>query len=205
MSYSVGSRGDGMSGYANNDNGGTVFASTEGRTYGGASIFSELRHYITVDHVTGALDELVPLRIRALSFYGRTGAAGGSGLGYYNARQAGRQLTGARGSSGFASSGTIFDLNQIVYVTPDVPILIEMQAISTVSYYPGQGNEVTVDPVYTIVGDYASRYKLSGLLSSGAIPAPVPEPAPWAMMIAGFGMIGAVIRHRRRQFVVRSA
>ncbi|MDB5453794.1 MAG: hypothetical protein JWO33_2372, partial [Caulobacteraceae bacterium] len=28
--------------------------------------------------------------------------------------------------------------------------------------------------------------------------AAVPEPATWAMMIAGFGMIGGAMRHRRR-------
>lgn len=30
----------------------------------------------------------------------------------------------------------------------------------------------------------------------------VPEPATWAMMIAGFGGVGAMLRSRRRQFVV---
>jgi hypothetical protein len=35
-----------------------------------------------------------------------------------------------------------------------------------------------------------------------AVSSPVPEPATWAMMIAGFGLAGAAIRYRRRSFAV---
>lgn len=36
-----------------------------------------------------------------------------------------------------------------------------------------------------------------GAISTRAAPPPVPEPATWAMMIAGFGLIGGVLRHGR--------
>ncbi len=46
--------------------------------------------------------------------------------------------------------------------------------------------------VYSFVDDAADGAGLKLSLSSA-----VPEPATWAMMIAGFGMIGAMVRRRR--------
>jgi hypothetical protein len=36
------------------------------------------------------------------------------------------------------------------------------------------------------------------------VPQPVPEPQTWALMIGGFGMIGAMLRRRRRVQWVRA-
>jgi hypothetical protein len=33
----------------------------------------------------------------------------------------------------------------------------------------------------------------------------VPEPATWAMMLVGFGMVGATSRYRRRKTVLAAA
>jgi hypothetical protein len=41
-------------------------------------------------------------------------------------------------------------------------------------------------------------------ISGGTIPA-VPEPATWAMMLVGFGMMGATLRYRRRTTAVTYA
>ena len=41
--------------------------------------------------------------------------------------------------------------------------------------------------------DVMSRYGLSGSLAVSA----VPEPETWAMLLAGFGLIGAMARRRR--------
>ncbi len=40
------------------------------------------------------------------------------------------------------------------------------------------------------------------ITASAAIPAPVPEPATWAMMIGGFGAVGSTMRYRRRKTAV---
>lgn len=62
----------------------------------------------------------------------------------------------------------------------------------------------SVDPTFTILGGYGSRYHFVGLPSSatgsGTAPA-VPEPETWAMMVGGFGVIGSVMRRRRRRQV----
>ena len=52
------------------------------------------------------------------------------------------------------------------------------------------------NPVFS-PGTYKFGGFSSGTLTISAIAAAVPEPATWAMMIAGFGMVGGALRHRR--------
>lgn len=47
--------------------------------------------------------------------------------------------------------------------------------------------------------------KLDNILVGGDMPSAVPEPASWAMMIAGFGLTGGAIRSRRRTFSATAA
>ncbi|KTT75931.1 PEPxxWA-CTERM sorting domain-containing protein [Sphingomonas endophytica] len=58
--------------------------------------------------------------------------------------------------------------------------------LSVAAYWkPGQGWNSIYDPSRSI-----------GVRISG-VPAAVPEPATWAMMLLGFGMVGAAVRRRR--------
>ncbi|MCW6530271.1 PEPxxWA-CTERM sorting domain-containing protein [Sphingomonas sp. MMSM20] len=50
----------------------------------------------------------------------------------------------------------------------------------------------TFDP---LKGPY--QYPLTGFSVSGAFSSAVPEPAAWAMMVGGFGLMGAAVRRRR--------
>ena len=52
-------------------------------------------------------------------------------------------------------------------------------------------------------GSYNDGYadNLSLILDQGTAPAAVPEPVSWAMVIAGFGLIGCAGRYRRRAIV----
>jgi hypothetical protein len=64
---------------------------------------------------------------------------------------------------------------------------------------PDGFSEVTLTP--TVFGDVVSFDRLQ----SSTLPPPsgaVPEPAAWALMIAGFGLTGAAMRSRRRPAVV---
>jgi hypothetical protein len=47
-------------------------------------------------------------------------------------------------------------------------------------------------------GDFGSQ----GFSGSGAASGPVPEPAAWALMLAGFGAAGAALRRRRAAFAI---
>lgn len=85
------------------------------------------------------------------------------------------------------------------------------------------GNELKTNTVYTIT-EFISGYSFphvdgstvlvqasfdptvsladtSGVYSIGLSPATVPEPATWAMMLAGFGLVGFVLRSSRKQAV----
>ncbi|MHA6722275.1 PEPxxWA-CTERM sorting domain-containing protein [Sphingomonas sp. RS2018] len=55
---------------------------------------------------------------------------------------------------------------------------------------------------YTL--DYV-LYQGTGALTDASISAAVPEPATWAMMLVGFGMVGAASRYRRRSTVTAFA
>jgi len=89
-----------------------------------------------------------------------------------------------------------FDVDQIFYLKPSITYNIEMLA-SAGATTAGQDNSrahATVDPVFTILGGFASDYSLVGV--PGGATGAVPEPASWMMMIAGFGLLGAALRRR---------
>jgi len=64
-----------------------------------------------------------------------------------------------------------------------------------------------LDPMFTIDPAYASRYVLAApfLLEHASSPAAVPEPASWAMMIGGLGLVGAAMRRRHSATSLRFA
>jgi hypothetical protein len=84
--------------------------------------------------------------------------------------------------------------NWIPYFSPDAKVIgISFGAGS------GSGNDFTgfVDNVRvsTSGGDDAINFEVP--TPSGA----VPEPASWAMMVGGFGLVGAAMRSRRKQTI----
>lgn len=99
----------------------------------------------------------------------------------------------------------LFDVNRWINVQPDDDILVKLFVDSSVDSSPGYGrfsSGVFLDPTYTIAPDYASRYTLVGL-PEGSITPPgvVPEPATWAMMVGGFGLISGAMRRRRKAVI----
>jgi PEP-CTERM motif len=98
----------------------------------------------------------------------------------------------------------LLNLDQTIYVQPDTDILITMYAESSVISGPGSlgspgfgraSSGVFLDPTFEIDPAYASLYTLEGL-PAGAVAA-APEPATWAMMAVGFGLVGGLMRYRR--------
>jgi hypothetical protein len=64
-------------------------------------------------------------------------------------------------------------------------------------------NGGTVSVAFNAAGLAALNSAVGGTFSFGgavldAAPSPTPEPAAWAMMLIGFGAVGAVARQRRR-------
>jgi hypothetical protein len=62
-----------------------------------------------------------------------------------------------------------------------------------------------IDSTYRVILNYgAQQLSVDAKLGAGAAGA-VPEPTTWGMMIAGFGMMGAAMRYRRRSAKVTFA
>jgi len=80
---------------------------------------------------------------------------------------------------------------------------------------PANGNQVSpgTNGLFTVTGDAGeffssvtfsstvNSFEVDNLAVSGA----VPEPASWAMMIGGFGLMGSAVRRRRAQTTVKFA
>jgi hypothetical protein len=93
----------------------------------------------------------------------------------------------------------LLTLADTIYVHPDTDIVVTMYAESSATSYPGYGRRssgVLLDPTFEIDPAYASLYTFVGL-PQGSVAA-APEPATWAMMAVGFGLVGGLIRGRRR-------
>jgi PEP-CTERM motif len=64
---------------------------------------------------------------------------------------------------------------------------------------------LTGDFLFTTFGSGNALFVIKGFVAPPPPPAPgVPEPATWAMMLAGFGMVGASLRQRRRNAFARA-
>lgn len=84
----------------------------------------------------------------------------------------------------------------------DLSLFIGHGTVGT--YASGRLESYTVDPTTASAGPaYAAQgnsFGGAGTLTYVFEPRDVPEPATWAMMIAGFGLVGAAARRRTSQF-----
>jgi len=107
------------------------------------------------------------------------------------------------GPSGQQAAGS-FEVNQWIYLKTGRVYELFLSAGAGASWDDVSSHNVVdqasawVDPILTVQGDFAGDYHLVGLPASaiGGVAA-VPEPANWAMMVGGFGLIGSTMRRRR--------
>lgn len=62
--------------------------------------------------------------------------------------------------------------------------------------FTGTGSPVTLTFTDITVGGFSSNIGLDAVTLTSDAPGGVPEPATWAMMVAGFGLMGAAVRGR---------
>lgn len=90
-----------------------------------------------------------------------------------------------------------FDADRVFYLQPSKTYYVEMLAGASVTASPNNAHaRAMVDPVFTVLGDYALNYRVVGVPGGDTTPptGPVPEPASWALMIVGFAAMGSMIR-----------
>jgi hypothetical protein len=108
--------------------------------------------------------------------------------------------------SNCGGAGDSFDTTVWVYSDSDINVtlntsaLVQYQADGTAAGAVFGSVEAETDPIFSIDDPAFSGFTISGV-PTGSPPTAggVPEPASWAMMVAGFGMAGAMLRKRRRQ------
>lgn len=108
-----------------------------------------------------------------------------------------QSIPGGLNAGGCDGAGAFFcfNLSPNVAVAPNLLFNVTATA-GTFSFAPG-GPDLKIDWTTSATDDTHV-----GSLYSAQIPVgtpPVPEPATWAMMIVGFGLVGAGLRMRRKQ------
>lgn len=89
------------------------------------------------------------------------------------------------------------------FITPYLQFFVDLDGPTTLSDQPGPGNAFPSVP-----GDNAFAFQWNRTLGAGqsffvsqistySPTAAVPEPASWAMMIGGFGLVGSALRRRK--------
>jgi hypothetical protein len=137
----------------------------------------------------------VPVRVQA------HGYAQGSGNGYQ--ADTSFSITGQNFSTVGASAETSssdpfvsFVFDQMVSFSSNTSYHVQLFASASAVFRNGGGTaSAFVDPVFTIDPAYANNFTIVGVPGqTGA----VPEPAAWAMMVGGFGLVGSAMRRRQR-------
>lgn len=203
----------GVRSYASDLHGGTVYAGAE---LPGMDPFSTLN----IEHANGHgflsynvwidgpdPDALVPVRFLAGGsvFSNSSRGTGEARLRFGEVGLGGHVDQWSAVGQGSDETGVIqavaaFSIDQTFFMKPSMTYFVEMYAGAGVqaAVFDGATAFASVDPTFTILGDFALNYRVVGVPGGDVTPpGAVPEPATWAMMVAGFGVLGGALRRRR--------
>jgi hypothetical protein len=99
-------------------------------------------------------------------------------------------LSGGFGTQSFTQTGSFNQDYAFSFMGPSAMVHLEL-VLQGGSKLPSMGDELTSNATIRLRTTNASFGSTDGFLSA------VPEPASWAIMVAGFGLVGAAIRRRR--------
>lgn len=93
-------------------------------------------------------------------------------------------------STGDVTFRDFFASNQYLFVNPQLTQYLALNFVNPLA----AGTDALSTTSYECSNCGAVRWVVSGAAVSGA----VPEPASWAMMVGGFGVVGGAMRSRRK-------
>jgi hypothetical protein len=143
--------------------------------------------------VFGLSDISVPVRVQAYGY------AQGSGFGYQGNTSfqiSGQNFAtvGGHAETSAESPFVSFSFDQTILFTSNTDYHVQLFANASAVFRNGGGAAVAfVDPVFTVDAAYADRFSIAGVPGQASA---VPEPGVWALMVVGFGMVGAALRRR---------
>ena len=192
-SYTVGGGGDVATSVSSSANGGSVTSTaTSNVLLNSAS--TKLQFTARLVGPDGA-----PVRARVIA----NGSATGTGLyatsSAYFTLEGFELLTGYasyyHGQSGYPPS---FAIDTMAFFTPNADFIVTMLALAGAGdpfVHDPASAFATVDPMFIVDPAFASAYHFEGIPTE--LTAGIPEPSSWALMIAGFGLVGSMVRRRR--------
>lgn len=151
-----------------------------------------------------------PMSAQAVVVFNVNGTLSGGGsstvTGTFTTNDALNDLTAVNLTSTLGGTHTYNSLSQIL--VESLPNSLSLQ----ITQAPGQTLSLVFSPALSLSGvsnlvtgsqetSGGNTRTLTGTVSAAAVPAAVPEPATWAMMLVGFGAIGLGMRRKQPHVV----
>lgn len=143
----------------------------------------------------------IPFRVQASGYAEGTGELFGAYSGFRLDNVFASVLGEAVASNGGFGPYAEFNIDRVAYGLANQDFLVTTSAYASAGGFARRAGSAFafVDPVFTLDPAYAGQYRIVGVPGASTPPvAGVPEPASWAMIIAGFGLVGTTLRRRER-------
>lgn len=172
---------------------------------------AHLQYIFTIE---GAADVLVPVLLNGAGSLTTTAGGGAGSIGLMFDHDGVTDQW--RNTLEYGPARTVgFTVNQAFYLQAGHIYSLVLYAnatgdMSTISNDAGVGRaSATVDPTFAFLDGFGSSYRFAGLPNSAIVSDPegpisaAPEPATWALLVAGFSLAGGALRRRRVNLLER--
>lgn len=143
------------------------------------------------DAVTLGPSAIVPVPFTDTSFFPPNGTGGGNGNGFLTAHFTGNLNLGRRT---LVTANVGADDDAFVFINRQ--LVAGLGGVHAIQFSP-QGSILLGPGTYQMDVFFADRFQTQSSLQFSFTGSYVPEPQSWAMLIAGFGLVGATMRRRR--------
>jgi hypothetical protein len=178
-------------------------ASPSGGARPGGAIYS---HYVGVWDPAAITGLSTPEQLFSALFYAPCGVANVLGAGGASGDLTGGSATYTATTSACAPGSLTLAPGQSVLVVAGMQLPVNRGAFadSSATFVTRLGDDLAPETQTQLVASLNSAVDQGAALNVVGRPGAVPEPASWAMLIAGFGLVGALARRRRASLVQSS-